>query len=425
LKKVLELLGIAAIVLLLGACSKGNGNQTPPANLRFINGATNQSLTVVLNGTVEFAGVAAESASAYTSIAAGTYTISVTDVSGTLVSPAVNFAFSGSQAYSLVAYVRNGAVITALIDDSQVTPPAGYGKLGVANISPDSGALDVYVVAPGTTDLSQSAPVFQSAVFRGSPVWTTLVAGTFDVVVTGAGNPSDVRLTLPSVPVANGQVLALAFMSTPGGSLVNAMLDSLNGPAQFVSNTNARVRIVSALPVNPATAVTGTIGTTTLSSVFAPNPGLYTLVAGGSSTYSIGVGAAQVASLPPATFAAGGDFTIIVYGTVATPSVAVYTDNNQIPVVGGDVKLRLVNAAVSGGTGLTLYVNNVQAASDVAYGAASPYFAVATSSSAQLELVEPSVPPVFPPTVQLSPSGSVYTVFVIDSTLTPYVIRDR
>ena len=432
MNKLLKLLGVAAISLLLAACG-GNKNNTPPANLRFVNAAQNDSLTLSLNGSPAFSGTAPASASSYASITAGNYTISVTGATGTVVAPAFTFTLSGGLNYSIVAYVRNGAVITELINENQTVPTAGFGTLGMTNMSPDSGALDLYLVLPGTTDLSGQAPLFTAAVFKGSPVWTTLRAGTFDVIVTAAGNQSDVRMRVPSLTLGGGQVMMLGFTSTGAGSLVDAILLNQGGSVQLVNTTFARVRMASALPVAGATNVDATVGTVNFTPVFAPNPGTYTLVAGGTSTYSISIGGTPIASLPAATFNAGGDFTVLVYGTVATPSVAVFTDNNQLPVVGGDVKLRLINAAVSDPGGLTLSDNGVTVASAVGYGQASPYFGVATSPQSVLNLIQPSVG-LRSTTVSLTPAGSVFSIFVInipDSTdptknvPTLFPIRDR
>jgi len=426
LNKLLKSLGTAALALLLVACGSGGHNNTPPpTNLRFVNASQSDTLSVNLSGTVPFANTAPGSTSAYTALTSGNYTIAVTGSTGAVVSPAFTVALSGGQNYTLIAYLRDGAVVASLIDETQTTtPPAGYATFGIANISPDSGGLDVYLVTPGTTDLSTLVPMFQSAVYRGSPVWNTLVGGTFDVIVTAAGNANDVRMKLPALQLTSSEQLMLGFTSTAGGALVNGLLLSPGAPAQALQTTNARVRVASALPVAGASPVVATVNGTALGAVFAPNPGVYTVVPGDTSSYAITVAGAPVANLPAATFAAGGDFTILVFGTVAAPAVAVYTDNNQLPAVGSNVKLRLVNAGVNVASGITLYDNSVAVANSVGYGAASPYFGVAPSAASILEIIEPAVTPVSV-TMPLSPSGSVYTVFVIDSTLTPYVIRDR
>ena len=423
--KLLKYLVLAAVALLLTACHSGHGNGgavATPANLRFVNAAPDVSLTVTLNGAAAFSDTAASSATGYAQVTAGSYVVTVTSTSTSLVSPAVTLALATDQTYSLLAYVRDGAVIITLINENQTVPPAGFATLGVSNASPDSGALDVFVVAPGTTNLAGLAPTFQSTAFRAAPISTTLVAGTFDMILTAAGNPTDVRLVVPSVVVTGGEILTLAFTSTTGGALVSGVLLNQTG-ATFVPTTSARVRVVSALPIAGASQVSATVGSTSLASVFAPNPGIYTLVTGGTTAYSVTAAGTAVATLPAATFAAGGDYTILVYGTAGAPIVEVLTDNNQAPSVGGNANLRLVNAGVNVAGGLTLYDNSVQVASSVGYGTASPYFGVVASSSSILELIQPSVTPVS--TTKALTAGSVYTVFVIDTTLTMYVIRDR
>jgi hypothetical protein len=423
--KLTKCLSAALLGVLLVACGSHNngGGTAAPANFRFVNASQDGSLTVAVDGTAQFSNVPGPSTSDYASVVAGTHTVTVTGASGSLASPAVSVSLNPAQTYSLVAYVRDGAVVASLVTESQAVPASGDATLGVANLSPDSGGLDLYLVAPGTPNLAGLAPTFQSASYRAAPTWATFVAGTFDIVVTAAGNPNDVRQRLSSISVSGGQISLLAVTSTSGGALVNAALLTQAGAVQFVPATSARVRVVSALSVSSAIPVTATVGTTSLAPVFAPNPGTYTLVAGNATAYAVSAAGAPIAALPAATFATGGDFTVLVYGAVASPSVSILTDINQQPIVAGDVNLRLVNAGVNDAGGLTLYDNNVQVASSVAFGTASSYFG-APSANSVLELVEPAVAPLST-SMLLGPTGSVYSVFVIDATLTPYVIRDR
>jgi len=410
--------------LLLAACGSHNGGtSTPSANVRFVNASSDATLTVNFNATPEYVNVPPASATSYVPVTPGTASVTVTGTSGTLASPASNLAFASAQTYTLLAYVRDGAIVLAQVAENQVVPAAGNSTIGIANLSPDSGALDVYVVAPGTTTLAGLAPTFQSTSYRAAPAWATFVSGSFDIWATAGGNQNDIRLHLPAVSLAGGEVVLLATTSTGGGALVNAALLTSAPSAQFIAASNARVRVVSALPVNGSSPVTASVGTTSLAPVFSPNPGTYTLVTGGATSYTLSIAGTPVANLPAATFGAGSDYTIVVYGAVNAPIVAVYTDTNQVPTVGGDVNLRLINAGVTATGGLTLYDNNVAVASALPYGAASAYFGVPAVTAA-LELVAPSLTSVTL-TQPLGPTGSVYTVFVIDSSLTPYVIRDR
>ncbi len=416
------MIAVAALAGVLAACGSGSGGggSSGTATLRVVNATKDATLTVSLNGNTQFSGVAAASASSFASLSSGNYTVTVASTSAALTTVTQSVTLNSGQNYTLLAYDREGAIQTSIYAESQTAPPSGYGSINVDNLSYDAGPLDVYVTAPGITTLTGLAPTFQYA--SGSTAPATMVAGTYDIIATAAGNRSDVRFHLSSVSVTGAQVQTLVFTSTPGGALVNGVLITQAGSVQFAPATNARVRVVSALPSSGSSAVAATVGTTSLAPVFAPNPGAYTLVPGDASTYSISVAGAALASVPAATFSVGGDFTILVYGTPSSPLVSMFSDDNHQPT-GGLVNLRLVNAAVTAPGGLTLYDNNVAAANSVAYGAASPYVGVTGSSTSVLQLIEPAVAPMTE-TVALA-SGSVYTIFVLDSSLTPYIIKDR
>ena len=422
--RFLKALAPAIVAAALIGCG-GSGNNSSPVALRFVNASQNQSLTVSLNGVVQFSAVAAATATAYAQVTSGNYTVTVSSATGVLASAALSTGLTSGATFSLVAYTRDGAVVATLIAETQTAPAPGLGLVGVANISPDAGSLDVYVVPTGTASPSGLTAQFPFSGFGAAPVFTTLVAGTFDIFVTAAGNPADIRMHLTSVPVALGEIRMLVFTSTPGGALVNAAIMDQAGTVQFFNTTEARVRLASALPTSPAIPVTGTVGSVALKNVFSPIPGSYTTVTGGTSTYTVSVNGTAVASVPAATFAVGGDYTILAYGTVAAPVVAVFTDNNQVPP-GGNANLRLINAGATNAQGLTMYDNNVVVANSILYGQASAYFGVAESATSMLQLIAPGATPQSnTATVSLNSPGAVYTVFVIDSTLTPYLVRDR
>jgi hypothetical protein len=415
---------VAAVLfaVLIAACSSSNNSATP-VHLRFVNATPASTLSVTLNGNGQFSGVTAGTATGYAQVTPSNYTIEVTSSNGALATSTQVLGLASGQTYTVLAYQRDGAIVAELVVEDQTLPASGYATIAVSNSSPDPGTLDVYIVPPGTTSLTGLSPTFQQVVFGAAPSATTMVSGTYDIVATATGNPSDVRSRLSSVSFASTQILMAAYTSTGGGALVDAVLLTQGSSVQFKPATQARVRAVSALPVAGATPVVATVGGTTLANVYSPVAGLYALVTGGTSTYSVTVNGTPVATLPAATFAAGGDFTILVYGSASSPSVAVFTDNNQAPI-GSDINLRLVNAAVNVAGGLTLYDNQVQVASSVPYGQASTYFGVVGSSTSTLEVIEPGATPVSL-SISLNAPGAVYTVFVIDSTLMPYPIRDR
>jgi len=411
---------VALLAVLISACGSGSNNATP-TNLRFVNATTGTSLSVTLNGIGQFSNVAAGAATGYAPVTPSNYTIEVTSANGTLATSAQVQGLASGQTYTLLAYQRDGAIVAELIVEDQAIPAAGFSTVAISNSSPDAGTLDVYILPPGTTNLTGLAPVFQQVVFGAAPAAVAYTAGTYDIVATGTGNQNDVRSRLSSVVLTGGQIVMAAYTSTSGGALVNTVLLTQGGSVQFEAATQARVRVVSALPAAGLTPVTATVGATSLATVYSPNPGIYTLVGGGTSTYSV---SPSPATLPAATFAAGGDFTILVYGSASSPIVSVLADNNQAPI-GGNVNLRLVNAATAAAGGLTLYDNGVQVASAIGYGGASAYYGTGESAASTLQVVAPGLSSQ-PDTVSLSIPDAVYTIFVIDpATLAPIVIRDR
>jgi len=423
LTRILTTLAPVALLALLAACGSSN-NSSSNSNIRLVNASKTATLTLALNGGNQFTNIAASSASPYGSINSGAYTLTVSASGGSLAAATQNVSLSGNnQYYTVLAYDRDGAVTVSTISENQGVPSNGYGSFGVINVSQDSGPLDIYVVAAGTTSLVGLPTTFSYVGNSPNPSTTSLIAGTYTVFATAANVPTDVRLRLPSVTIANGQILMLALTSTTGGALVNGVLLNQASSVQMAPNTTARVRAVSGLPTSPAIPVIATVGTTTLSTVYAPNANPYTVVTGGQSAYTISVNGTAVGSVPAATFTAGGDYTILVYGTAVTPIVSVFTDNNQSPT-GFNANLRLINAGVNVAGGLTMYDNGVQVANSVAYGAASPYFGVAPSTSTILSVIEPGQTPV-PTSVSIASTQAVYSVFVFDSTLATTLVRDR
>jgi hypothetical protein len=426
--RFLKFTAAVALALLIAACGSSNNNSSP-ASVRLINASHTANLTLTLNGAAQFSNVASGSATGYDQVTASTYTLAVASSSGTLASSTQVVGLASSQTYSVLAYDRDGAIVALVVAENQTVPTAGFSLLGISNDSPDCGALDVYVVAPGTSTVVGLTPTFSQVGFGAAPLFTTLVSGTYEIVATASGNPNDVRFKTASQQLTSTQIALLGFTSTSGGALVNGVFANQGtSSVSFSQTTNARVRVVSALPPAGASPVAATVGTTALAPVFSPNPGTYTLVPGGTTSYSISISGTAVAGLPAATFATGGDFTILVYNTTASPVVTILTDNNQAPIA-GDVNLRLVNAAVTTPGGVTVYDNNVAIANSVAYGAAAPYFGVTEAANSTLEFDAQGIR-FLDPNVSLNVPAAVYTIFVIDSTSpltlnSVSIIRDR
>jgi hypothetical protein len=441
MKNTVRSLALLVLALLIAACGSGGGgggdgdssSSGDYPRLRLANATASSSLLLNAAGltdddvTFTTGEVSAGGVSAYQQKKNQSYTVGVTSTDGSLIGSTQTLSISTDTDYTLLAYARAGSVATYTLFDEYTTPSSGFANLVVANAASDAGTLDVYLVAPGAT-LSGVAPAYASLYSKATSSGKSQTAGTYDVVVTATGKPADVRLTIPSLTLAGGEVVTIALTSTLGGGLVDGAAVRQGGAMTRYPSTKSRVRLVGAFPARADgnSIVRASIGAASLRTVTAPSVGTYTLVTGNTSTYAVTVDDVAVANLPDATFESGGDYTILAYGDAASPQVAVFADSN-LPSSSGAANLRTVNAAVSGG-GITLSDDYVPINVDVQYGTASTYSPATASSSSLIEIGSPvaAFPTYTAEDFNIVSSG-VYTIFVLGSTAAPVVsfARDR
>lgn len=417
---------------LLQACSSGDDDSdssTTSPTVRLVNLTSAGDLTLTAGSASHGSSAAAGEANAYTSLSADTYSIFASSASGLLsTSATASVSFADDTAYSVVAYERGGQVKTLVLTETDTDPSTGFALVTVNNADADAGNLDVYVVAPAA-NIADLAPTFSVAVSAGS-LSNSVIAGTYDIVVTASGKPADVRLRLSSVQLVGSQVINLVLTPTAGGALVDGALVRQQDTVSFMRNPNARVRIAAGLPAgsgnNPV--IVANVGGTSLGQVTAPSVGSsYGLVPAGTSSYEVRIDGTPLTSLPPHTFASGADYTLLAYGTsVAAADVNVLTDNNRLPANSG-ARIRLVNAGVST-AGLSMAANNIALVSEVVFGDTSTYSAISAGSN-QLVVTSPAVSFTTYTSTQAISTSSVYTLFVLnytDSATTKYVLtKDR
>jgi len=440
------LLGLVGITVLSVLTACGSGSTTTPALIRLVNASTvDSTLEISLNETYNSSAVppTPESAiaSTYVSIPPGTYTESVFTAAGTgLSSFSENVGLGTGESYTTIAYNRGSGIYFATITDDLSIPPAGEATVDIANISPDVGQVDVYVLEQTGGVSIDSLSGLTATISSLSQVSQALVlnAGTYDIFITPAGSPSDIRLHLSGVVFASGQIATIALTSTQGGALLNGVVINQGGAATAVANTQARVRVFSALPVSADAAVevsvTGAtnVGSTTLAAggnlpvVYAPTHTPYVPVnlTAGSSTQITGVtvnGVPVASGIPTTALTSGGDYTVLVYGTVAQPLVTVISDDNQL--IANEPSVRVINAAITANGGVSVDVDGQLEGDNVAYGTGSAYQGVLHTNSPDSIFV---VGAGYNETVSASlVAGQVYTIFVYDPTQPPIVYEDN
>lgn len=411
-----------SVALLQGCGGKSSSNSSAPANgsVRLVNATTTYpSLDMTVPGSTLATAVTSGNASTAVAIGPGTYTVSLAATgSGNPLAQQSLLVYSGVPD-ALIAHTEGGQLkLTALTED-QAAPVAGDGSIRIANLAlTDSGGVDVYVGASGTTLASASAIATNLGVASG---YYDIPQGTYQIWVTGVGNKADVRLYLPAVVIGNQQVMTLVLTATTGGVLVDGWLVTQNAAVSAQTNTSARIRVAANIAGAGTVIATANGVQLDSSTLVSPAVDTYTLVPAGALTASAVVGGATV-NVPNLTAAAGADYTLLAAGTVAAPQFFLLSDNNTLPI-GGRAKLRLVNGVNGLAGSLSLDADANLMAQNVAFGTASAAATVATTGTASLLQVTPAfsapVPQLTLPALTLQSQG-VYSVFVLGgNTATP------
>ena len=407
---------------MLTACG-GGGSSSSHADVRLVNASAGFStLDLTVNSTSINTGVAYGAAGSYGSVDTSATTSQILN-SGTTVKSTTP-TLTGGDKYSMIAYGWAGAVNTTLLQEAETVPASGSSKLLVLNLAPDAGALDFYLTASDAT-LDAASALASNIVGGGGSGYITTTAGTYRLRVTGVSNKTDLRLDLPAIKLDSAQVQTLIITPTKGGVLVNAMLLVQQGAVTSYVGTNARARVVGALPGKAK--ISGTRDSVSLlSTSTTPIIGTYSTVASGAGVVTINVNGTPLTALTP-NLQAGGDYTLLVWGTQAAPKVAVLTDDNRLPTTSGYAKFSVVNG-ITGlvDDGFTLLVDDTAYVTGLLPGTsklANVPASLSQTVGSKLSLESPTLGTLYTNTTQMQviTSANVYTIFLMGDATTPTV----
>ncbi len=425
--------GAALAPVLLALMLSGCGN-SGDAQIRLLNASAGYAALDVYfeesgtAGTPQLSDVASGALSGYAGIAPATYTVYFTShgVGAANALSSRSETFSNSERRTYVAYGDSGSFGVMEINEQQGAPNGGYASVEVLNADPDAGSLDVYLTTPGVP-LSNASPNFGAVAGGKSAGFSSIPQGTYELRITGAGKKTDLRFDLPSLKLANQQILSLIITEAPGGYLVNVMALPQKGSLTTFTNPDARVR--AAIGVSGANNVTAAVGGTNLvSAAPAAAIGTYQLVPAGNQAVTLAVNGTAV-TVPNQTLTAGQDYTFLVYGTPGSVQENWLADSN-IPALSGYSSVRLVNAMSGSGDPISLAVNfmpvatNVPLGSDLPSGAASgisPYNTqvIATTTGTVTVTDYTTSQTLYSQTTATLGSGNVYSMFMFGSTSAP------
>lgn len=423
-------MGLSLVATLAGVAGCGGGSDDK-AQVRLLNasiGVSSLDLAVGEDETVVTSGVTYASVGDYEGVSADDSLLEVQNSTSGATLTSTTPTLSTSDKYTLIAYGVSGSVKNALITETEDTPDSGKTKLQILNLAPDAGALDIYETATTDTDLSGSATLASSVASGSGSGYLSIKPGSFRLVITAAGDTSDVRLEIPTITLPDAGVSTLILTGSNGGLLVNGMQLVQKGALTNLPNPNARVRVVSGLTTGSVVASLG--GTQLVSSATSPTVGGYVKVTAGTPALSLTVnGTAVSASI--GTLVAGNDYTMVVYGDASAPTVQLISDDNKLPTTSTNAKIRLLNAMSSNSAEMTLYLNYSVKASGVLQGYASTPTQLAAVTDALLTVNSTnSSTPLFTQTDTDILAQGVYTVFLLGdgtnaSTVAASLVKER
>ncbi len=412
----------------LAACGGGDDDGDGAAQLRLLNASTGYAaLDLYVDDTLKNSAVAYGTQGAYVDV--GTTdslgTVITSNGSGTALSSSSR-SFVKNVAYTLVAYGWQGALKTALIEESSSAAASGKSALTVLNLAPDAGTVDVYVTGSDET-LDDATAVATGVAGSASVSGISLGVGSFRLRVTGSGDKSDLRLDVPGLVLASTQVATLILTPGPGGVLVNGLLAVQKGSVTALANPQARARVVAAVSGNGK--VTATVnGSVLASAATSPSIGAYTLIAGSATAPVVLSVNGTALSVAAQAMPAGGDYTLLVWGDATAPQVTLIADDNRLPTVTSNAKLRLVHGVAGLDAPLTLTADFSAVAGNVAQGQASAWAQVPASTAMRIEVSSPlSTTPLYALTDASIAAKGLYTVFMLGDSSAPQAVlrKDR
>lgn len=400
------------LVAALAAC--GGGADRTKARVRLVNAADAAgypSLELSVDGQVRAAAVSYGNSASYAEVDPDKTASSISASGSATALLSFTPSLSKNRHYTVLAFGGAGALRQLLIDENLGDPPANRSTLRVLNAAPDAGPLDVYITAAGDL-LDNAVPARAGAAYGELGATIDVASGTWRLRVASANSKSDVRLDVPELALGSRQVLTLVLTPSRGGALVNALLLVQEGGVARLDSTQVRARVLAG--VADSGTVSATLGTTALmSAIGSPAVGGYVLVPAAAPSLTLSVNGNALAP-PSATFTAGGDYTLLVYGALAQPRAAWVEDDNRQPAVSGKVRMRLVNATANIAGALSMTVDALPLAGSVAAGTASAYGTADASEVAAISVTAAGVTlPLYSASGQRLAAGGVYSVFVV------------
>lgn len=213
---------LCAAALLTTGCGGGD-----KVKLRILNAIPDQSkISVLLDGTTVFSSVSYGVANDYTSTDGGSRHVQVEPAGSTNVMIDQNITLNGGTNSTFIAADFSSTSTGVLLADDTTAPSSGNIKLRIVNASPNLGAVDVFIVPPGTS-LNSVSPTISSLGFRNASDYQSLTAGSYEIFFTPHGS-TFAFLDTGAISFNAGQNRTVVVLNNLSGGFQATTLSDLN-----------------------------------------------------------------------------------------------------------------------------------------------------------------------------------------------------
>jgi hypothetical protein len=220
-----------SLVALDGAGSAEILDVSTPADVRVVHASPDAPpVDVIVNddfGSPPVSGLAypdvAPGADAYLAVPADAYNFKVAAAGTNTVVLDFDATLAAGKAYTVLATGLLADISQLILADDN-RRVATEAKVRLVHASPAAGEVDIYVVDEADTDITDDTAAFAAVPFQADTGYVPLGAGDYRVVLTPAGDSSQVALDVTVTVQAGGVYTAVARDAAGGGASAGLIL---------------------------------------------------------------------------------------------------------------------------------------------------------------------------------------------------------
>ena len=225
--KLFRILPLAAVLIGVGSILLAAGCGSGGSRFRYVQGSTGSqgnSVDLYIDNNKVLTSVSYGTAGAYQSISSGTHLFDVY-LSGTTTNPFFNASFGVNKGDNTI--ISNGPfsqMAMNVFQDDNVVPVSGNVKLKFIHVAPTAGAVDIYVISPGT-GIGGLSPQLSGLTYQHNDEISSITAGNYEVIMTQAGTQNPIPGLDITYTWTAGQVRTIVILdSTTGGAPYNQLV---------------------------------------------------------------------------------------------------------------------------------------------------------------------------------------------------------